>query len=134
MNLLRLDVEPMPAPRPRARAVRLKNGKTFVSIYNPSEYMKWKEAAAEKLRVFAPIYTLDSPLRLTVLFNLTRPKTTKLAAPKPDIDNYIKGFLDAMTDAKWWVDDTQVIQISAEKAWALPGATGFIHFNVQEIT
>jgi len=122
----------MPAPRPRARAIRAKSGKSFVSIYNPADYMKWKDATAEALGKFAGV-PFSNPVKLAVVFSVTRPKTTKLAAPKPDIDNYIKSLLDAMTDASFWDDDTLVHKITAEKTWALPGALGSIHFTVEEI-
>jgi Holliday junction resolvase RusA-like endonuclease len=123
-----LYADPMPAPRPRAA----KRGK-FISIYNPSSYTKWKEGAAALLRAHAPVPPIATPVRVTVTFTCKRPKTTKLAAPKPDIDNYVKAFLDAMTDAEWWADDTLVHHLVATKRWGARGDVGLIHFTVEEI-
>jgi Holliday junction resolvase RusA-like endonuclease len=123
-------LEPMPAPRPRARVIRSKSGKSFVSIYNPAEYTNWKADAVEQLSANKPPTPYDWPMHLTVTFHVKRPKTTKLHAPKPDIDNYCKSILDALTQAEWWTDDTLVTGLAAEKVWANPGEDGCIAFSI----
>lgn len=129
-----IEREPMPAPRPRARAIRLKGGNTIITMYNPKEYMQWKAALANALRLIAPATSpLTTPLRLYAEFVCTRPKTSKLSAPKPDVDNYAKGLMDALTDAGWWEDDTQVQHLAVLKRWAPAGTPGFIQFTTEEI-
>ena len=52
----------MPAPRPRARAILPKGGrKPIATIYNPSEYTAWKDAAKEMILEDLEGYAL--PLR-----------------------------------------------------------------------
>lgn len=46
-----------------------------------------------------------------------RPKTTKLSHPRGDVDNFVKGALDAATKAGVWGDDTQVIALGVTKRW-----------------
>lgn len=131
--LLNLEIEPMATPRPRARAIRAASGKSFVSIYNPAEYTKWKDKAVQLLLSHGISKAWDKPVDVEVIFHCTQPKSTKLDAPKPDIDNYIKGFLDALTQAEWWTDDTLVHTIKAQKVWAPKGHPGSIHFFIKEI-
>lgn len=66
---------------------------------------------------------LVGPLTVTVLLRVARPKHTKLDYPKPDIDNYSKSVLDALTGYAW-VDDSQVIHLKATKSWSHPGESG----------
>ena len=111
----------MPCPRPRV-ALR---GRVPVAYY-PADYTKWKEEARIALAYEgAPI---QGPLRVTIQCQGERPKTTKLPAPKPDIDNYAKSVLDAMTQAGVWEDDSQVVQVQAEKMW---GARNAIYIEVE---
>lgn len=113
----KINIDPLPAPRPRCAC----RGK-FPSIYNPTEYTKWKKQAAELLAADAPSSPIVSAISLAVDFYVKKPKSTKLTAPKPDIDNYVKAFLDAMTDSGvWWNDDTQVVAIASAKYWAEEG-------------
>jgi crossover junction endodeoxyribonuclease RusA len=96
--------------------------------YYPADYQKWKEAARDALAYEgAP---LQGPLRVSIACQVERPKTTKLPAPKPDIDNYVKSVLDAMTQAGVWDDDSQVEHISAAKGW---GDSGCIHIVVEPL-
>jgi len=44
-------------------------------------------------------------------------KTTKLGAPKPDVDNYAKGVLDSMVKAGMLADDTLVHKLTVIKQW-----------------
>lgn len=61
----------------------------------------------------------DGPVQVWVRFACPKPKTTKLDAPKPDIDNYLKALFDALTAAgNVWEDDHQVHRImEASKTW-----------------
>lgn len=114
MNLI-FDLVPMPCPRPRI-VVRGK----FAHAYYPAAYKAWKEAAANAIREALPPSHVpyDTAVVVSAVFNVLRPKSTKLEAPKPDIDNYLKSLLDAMTTAEVWTDDKHVVKATALKRWA----------------
>lgn len=105
----------MPCPRPRIAT----RGK-FAHAYYPAAYKTWKEAAAKAIRkALTPNHVpYDKAVVVSVVFNVKRPKSTKLEAPKPDVDNYLKSILDAMTAAEVWTDDKHVIQATVLKRWA----------------
>ena len=110
-----LPCDPIPAPRPRATA----RGR-FASVYHPPEYTRWKEGVAEAVRGVndRPPEPLSVPLVVTVEVFVERPKTTKLTHPGPDIDNYAKGVLDAITQSGLiWADDKHVVDLRISKAW-----------------
>jgi Holliday junction resolvase RusA-like endonuclease len=101
----------MPSPRPRFRVI----GK-FASAYMPKEYKVWKEQAAALIKDWC-IDIGDAPVALSITCMAQKPKTSKLPFPKPDVDNYAKSVMDAMTDAGLWADDTQVQKLTVEKVW-----------------
>lgn len=107
----------MPTPRPRV-VVRGK----FPTVYHPKEYTAWKEQAAEIVRAHAalpPEDLLDRPLAIFMVVKATRPKTSKLERPGPDVDNYAKGVLDALTQSeRVYRDDKQVFDLQVIKRWA----------------
>ncbi len=109
----------MPTPRPRATT----RGGKFASIYQPREYMAWKEELAEVVRGVNdfPGSPLTGPLTVSVVARVEKPRTSKLKHPAPDVDNYVKGVLDAITDSgRFWVDDKQVCDLRIVKRWADP--------------
>lgn len=114
-----LPFDPFPSPRPQARVI----GK-FAQFYMPKAYMDWKRAVAEYVKSTVqptPAELHEAPVLLSGEYIATPPKTTKLAFPKPDIDNYEKSLLDALSMAEIiWKDDTQVYRQSSLKRWALP--------------
>lgn len=59
------------------------------------------------------------PVRVILTFALEQPVTTKLRVPakRPDIDNLVKGVLDALNGVAW-LDDKQVVELVAKKCWA----------------
>lgn len=120
-----LPCEPMPTPRPRATT----RGGKFASVYQPREYMVWKAELAENVRGVNdfPSVPLTSPLTVSVVARVEKPRTSKLPHPSPDVDNYVKGVLDAITDSgRFWADDKQVRDLRIVKRWADPDtAPGF---------
>lgn len=96
--------------------------KPVVVVYSPKEYAAWQKDAGAALGAVASPYFFEGPVLVELLVELPRPKTTKLTAPKPDVDNFAKSVLDAITkDGRFWSDDTQVVTLYITKAWGLEG-------------
>lgn len=113
-----LQAKAMPTPRPRGRAIPRPGGKAIVSMYHPKEYTEYKAQLARLIREqTAGDPMIDTPVRVAVVVRVAKPKSTKLHAPAPDVDNYAKGVLDAMTDAQVWADDRLVVSFSITKTW-----------------
>jgi Holliday junction resolvase RusA-like endonuclease len=110
---INLHLAPKPTPRPRF----VTRGK-FVSTYYPKDYVAYTDALRglieDELNGAAPF---DRPVTVLINITLARPKTTKLDLPKPDVDNYAKGILDAMTKAGVWTDDSLVSDLIVSKRW-----------------
>jgi len=118
-----IGINPIPCPRPRI-AVRGK----FANAYYPASYKDWKEQTKDLLvQAFGGNtlgYRMSGPLRLTLAFRVRKPKSTKLRFPAPDVDNYAKAAMDAITAAGLWDDDKQVVTLLASKSWADAGSIG----------
>lgn len=104
--MLRLFCVPVPASRPRVSKWGVYYGKTYKA------YMQ----AADKA-----IPQADAPLAgnlfVDVEFACDKPKTTKRACPRGDIDNHLKSILDAITKKGYWHDDDQIVAVTAVKRW-----------------
>ena len=100
-------------------------------MYDPSKADK--KAWVESVSTLYPQTLLGGPVKLNMKFTFKRPKShfrtgkfsgeMKPTAPvahskKPDIDNLIKFYMDAMT-GKFYVDDSQVHKIKAMKLYGL---------------
>ena len=89
--------------------------------YTPKKSKEYQESMLESLEsVDEP---LTGPIKLSVTFCHKRPqrlnrKSDTLAripkTTKPDIDNLIKMVMDVLTNAEVWVDDNQVVSVTAE--------------------
>lgn len=106
---VRIVIDPMPCPRPRVGRF---------GAYYPVKYSNWRAMFQEELdrvvgKGFKPIADI---LAVDVILECRRPRSTKLAYPKPDIDNYAKAVLDACNGVLW-LDDSQIISLYASKAW-----------------
>lgn len=125
-------MEPMPTPRPRARVIAMAGRKPMAVFYSPQEYKAWQADAKKHLSKVSwwPQGPIEGPLYVAIKVVAERPKSTKLLAPKPDVDNYAKGVLDAITDAeRFWKDDTQVTDLLVQKRWSSEGEPAgiFVH-------
>lgn len=105
----------MPSPRPRFRVI----GK-FASAYMPKKYKDHTEELVEQLqRLNAGDELFEGPLSVDLCIFVTKARTSRLLFPKPDIDNYEKTILDAITKAgNVWHDDHQVVQLNSIKLFA----------------
>ena len=106
-----LPIAPVPAARPRV-------GRW--GTYYPKTYQKWKSEAAELLR---PFWNDEDPtedaLCVAVHAVAKRPKKLTRPMPRPDVDNYVKAALDAITGGGFiWNDDSQVEVLLATKRYA----------------
>lgn len=113
----RLDLDPMPAPRPRFRVITPKGRAPIASAYSPAEYRQWQDDAHEQLISQITHPELTGPLAVDILVQVQKPRTSKLDHPSPDVDNYAKAVMDAMTKAGAWLDDKQVVSLTVTKEW-----------------
>lgn len=119
-----IDLEPVSASRPRV-------GK--FGTYYAAPYKAWLSMAPLVIKNRTKgCQVFEGPVSVVVDVVCSRPKTTKLRAPKPDVDNYSKGVLDAITHAGLWTDDSQVVDMRVRKAWARKGEEGFVRVRIEE--
>lgn len=127
-----------PVPQIRPRAARTRFG---VSLYDPKKVSQFKKTVAMEAKLTYHQKPLEGPLRIDLVFYRpiqnslsNRQKRLReagqiLPAVKPDLDNYIKSFLDALHGV-YWVDDNQICEIHAKKYY---GAKPRIEIEVSEI-
>ena len=116
-----LPITPNAAQRTRATC----RGR-FAQVYQDPKYKEWLAEAVSLLRDIASTEDFreysGSPVSIKVEVAANRPKTTKLIAPRYDVDNLEKGLWDAITTSgKWWEDDRQIIESHTHKRWARDG-------------
>ena len=117
-----LPISPIAASRPRLS----RHGAYFTGPYK-----KFRCECAEIVyEVLGTDYELlEGPLAVDLELFVTRPRRTKLDAPKADIDNFVKAVLDVL-NGKLWVDDSQILKLHATKQWAEVGEEGYFTVGV----
>jgi len=121
---LKLKVKPLSQKRHKARRAGNR-----IFIYDPSS--KDKVEFKKQCYGFVPKFPLEGAISVSMVFTMPRPKShyrsgkyshiLKDNAPmvhvsKPDIDNLIKFYLDAMTGS-FWKDDCTICTIEASKIY-----------------
>jgi Holliday junction resolvase RusA-like endonuclease len=117
-------ISPIAASRPRIS----RHGAYFAGPYKQFR----KDMINLVPEILGDMEPLEGPLKVDVELYVTRPKKTKLIAPKADIDNYLKAILDSM-NKYLWVDDTQIAEIYAIKQWTLKDETGYFTIGVDKL-
>jgi Holliday junction resolvase RusA-like endonuclease len=107
-----------PVPQPRHRVAR---GRAYLPRDHP--VLAWKGLVTVRARQAFPGGPLAGPAGLEVWFVLKppasfrRPHPRLWAAKKPDADNLLKAFCDALNGV-CWADDAQVVRATCHKVYA----------------
>lgn len=143
-EILTFSADGIPAPQGSKNTTAQKNragaytGK--VSVYESSVKLKpWRQRVAAAARAAHTGPTVECPVVLNIAFGLPRPKghfgtgrnagKLKPSAPawptkKPDVDKLERAILDALTIAKVYRDDSQVVIVNTAKVYADERAPG----------
>lgn len=115
-----LDARTTPSPQHRPRVGKF--GTFYPKPYQTYHADCQRDFSVETL-IRQPTHPLpaEGPLGVVVEVRVARPKTTKLPAPRGDVDNYAKAPLDAATRAGIWKDDSQIECLGCVKRWASEG-------------
>jgi Holliday junction resolvase RusA-like endonuclease len=108
-------------PKPQARArTFMRKGAKFPTTWSPkSDWFSVVYATALANRPKAP---LDGPLCVELSLYLPKPKSAPKSKERPDVrpdlDNYEKAILDALTQAGIWTDDGRICELHSAKFYA----------------
>ena len=126
MKQLKLTIEGNPVAQKRHRHHRW-------GVYDPSGTDKQKivkTISKQSINLLYKKFYTEKPVYIQIYFHIQRPKShfrtgknsklLKKSSPlfhiqKPDIDNYIKLYMDCLKNI--WKDDSQVIKITSSKDW-----------------
>lgn len=123
MIKLILPIEPVAQARPRAR--RFGKG---IRLYDPPKTAKFKRMLHKLAKESYHGKPLDGELEVIVIFGRSVQKSISKKERKlrllgrhrpivkPDLDNYIKATLDALTGVLW-KDDNAIVKMVAEKRY-----------------
>lgn len=138
--MIKFTIPIIPKAQARARSGRTKAGQTI--MYTGSGQRQAQNDLVSLMAPYAPQKPLDGPLSITVDAYLSVPKSwskRKQACAlaqqirptsKPDLDNYLKQIMDCMTKLGFWMDDSQVVRITAAKKY---GEKACWHVMLHEI-
>lgn len=105
-----------------------------IIVKNDNDRCKpWQEAigwsARAAMRSEPP---MTGPVTIEAVFRFDRPKSTKLHAPRLDVDKLLRALLDGMTRIVY-VDDKQVAQVHVRKEWTVPGGSPGVSVTASEV-
>lgn len=122
---LYVPYRPEPQARPRANWE-----KRVVYSKHPDFYHSVVYHASQK----RPLAPFNSAVRLCLRFVYKKPAVRRFEiykTTKPDLDNLEKTVMDALTTAKWWTDDSIVVDKRSVKVW---GDADYCEILAEQIT
>ena len=130
------DIEPTPQLRPRASA---RGGR--VRVYDPPKVHQFKNLLHDLALAQYKRPPLMGALEVDLIFyrpvqrSLSKTESARRLSNrskpvvKPDVDNYVKATLDALTGVLWH-DDSQIVKLVSEKRY---GESGKIVISVKSV-
>lgn len=136
MILFRVNGEPVGKGRPRVTARRGKNkdSAVYAHAYTPRKTKEYEDKIRFEFMAMncerTPVYEKGVPLKVeaTIAFGIPKSYSKKkkeqcrlgLIVPtkKPDIDNVLKCYFDAISNDLCFHDDSQITEVVAEKIYA----------------
>lgn len=109
----------MPKGTAQQKGVYVYNGKPRFYVKNKIESARRQFVIA--LKPNAPKEPSEKCIKLSVHFFFDvkeKAKWGKWKPTRPDADGIIKEFMDAMTDCRFWKDDSQVVDLRVRKSYA----------------
>lgn len=142
MITVEIPGEPQAQARQRHRLVRTRDGRQFVTNYQPAECRNWKATAQEHMRTAmgerAP-YTGAVALVISAFFACPRsqwrtrtPLPARWKIGKPDLDNCAKAVMDSAIGVLF-LDDAQVVDLRVQKIVAAQGEPARVVVEVREL-
>lgn len=117
--MLEFFIPGIPKPQARARTF-YKKGAKFPTTWSPKS--DWFSVVYYKGLENRPKQPFKGPLALHLRLYLPKPKSapkTKIWPDvRPDLDNYEKAVLDALTQAHIWEDDGQICDLRSQKIYS----------------
>ena len=110
-------IEPPPTHQAALRILKSKaTGKMFVGKMAKSSAKKWSNAFTLLAKgAWRGKPAVEGPLGVEIIFVYPNLKSSKTEysrkVTRPDLDNLAKSVLDALTEAGWWKDDSQVCDL-----------------------
>lgn len=138
MKTLEFTAYGTPKAQPRVRACRRGN---HASVYDPGTADAWKDSVRTAAIDKWDGVVFTGPVHAAINFWIPRPKfhyrangDLKPIAPiaptgKPDLDNYAKAVLDALTALGVWHDDSQVVGMFIRKRYTIGGPCATIQIR-----
>ena len=116
-----IEIEPIATPRPKIRVMNIR-GKKAPQAYYPAKYHHYKEALSLLIKSVCKKGTYS---RLRVVFYLRYPKGTPKYKQiegnphikKPDVDNFLKGFMDALEQSGVTGNDSKFYSVRMMKLY-----------------
>jgi len=125
-----IDGKPIPQSRPRFR-----NARKRAIVYDPSAADKdeARMAVLQQMREQGVTTKLHGPLKIRFTFYCGGDRSKHMEGPyhykRPDIDNYIKFYLDVLNELAY-SDDSQIVELNAVKLRSYGGKT---EIEVEEV-
>lgn len=134
---IRIPIEAPPTHQAALRVLKNKSGKMFIGKMSTSSAVMWKKSFLLLLLKHTPPEPIDGPLRVSVNFgypllkkhhaqikknNSNGVMVVEAKVTRPDCDNLVKSVLDALTEARYIVDDSNIVSLSVSKwfHWRAP--------------